>query len=264
MDGKPVLHVVFGMSAAGSLRQVLEMLGRAERVIGCLDDLSFGPINPGDAPSRNAYLNSIWCNEAGDEWEDWVGTFWDDAADSAVLPVAWVNRRAAYEYANFLQFLHCLNGAPCEVVDMTEVPFHKHDGTTGTMASFGIVTPKMMIDADVLSLRTQLEPAQRDAHATMWARLREENAMFRLATPAGLVSAPEDVFDPLILKHVTSDWQRAARVVGDALGQQLDEPYRQVGDNMLWHRLQALADAGLVEGRGDMLTLRGSEVRLVA
>ena len=131
--------------------------------MGCLDDLSFGPINPADAASRNAYLNTIWTDEDEDEEADWIGTFWDDAADPAASPVAWVNRRAAYEYANFLQFLHVLDGAPCEVVDMTEVRFRQRNGTLATMRGFGPVTPRMMIEADLLGLRSPLRQPDRAA-----------------------------------------------------------------------------------------------------
>ena len=52
VDGKPVLHVVFGVSAAGSLRQAFKVLGQAAQMIGCLDDLSFGPST--DATQRRA------------------------------------------------------------------------------------------------------------------------------------------------------------------------------------------------------------------
>ena len=97
----------------------------------------------------------------------------------------------------------------------------------------------------------------------MWARLQEENAPFRIVTPDGLASAAEDVFDPMILSHVTKDWQPAVRVAGNILGQRFNEPYFQCGDIVLWKRLRALVNAGAVEGRGNMVAMRGSEVRRV-
>jgi len=46
------VHVTFGFSAAASLKVALETLGIAEDQLFLADDLSFGPIDPGDAHQR--------------------------------------------------------------------------------------------------------------------------------------------------------------------------------------------------------------------
>ena len=40
------------------------------------------------------------------------------------------------------------------------------------------------------------------------------------------------------------------------------EPYFQAGDGILANRIVALVEAGLLEGRGNLLNMRDSDVRL--
>src|SRR5258708_6489303 len=82
-DGKPILHVVFGMSAAASLRQALHQVDRHDRVIGLSDDLSCGPINPVTAELRHHWL------QEGMGYEDRsADVFWTEATRLDVFPVA--------------------------------------------------------------------------------------------------------------------------------------------------------------------------------
>jgi uncharacterized protein DUF3658 len=71
-----------------------------------------------------------------------------------------------------------------------------------------------------------------------------------------LVSAPISYFDPLLMSHVTPQFQKAALIVGKALADIWDSSYIQTGDLVLAARLRALADAGAVESRGDLLDIR--------
>lgn len=41
-------------------------------------------------------------------------------------------------------------------------------------------------------------------------------------------------------------------------------PFHQTGDLLLWSRLVALVDAGLFEYRGDLSSMRNSEIRRAA
>jgi hypothetical protein len=95
-----------------------------------------------------------------------------------------------------------------------------------------------------------------------WEQLRSENAPFRVVTPEGLVSAPIDHFDLLLLAEVTRQWQRIVRVVGNAMGHNSEPPYYQVGDLMLMTRVVALVDEGKLLSDGDPWDMRSSRVRL--
>ena len=62
------LHVVFNPSAAGSLRQALDLAGRDEIVIGLFDDFSFGPISSSDPDVRARWVEDV----LGFSWGDVV------------------------------------------------------------------------------------------------------------------------------------------------------------------------------------------------
>ena len=75
-----VLHFVFTPSGSGCLVQALRKAGRDDQVIASYDDLSFGPINPGDSASRVKWA----ANELGQtDWDDRTAgseRLWDAAA----------------------------------------------------------------------------------------------------------------------------------------------------------------------------------------
>jgi hypothetical protein len=74
-------------------------------------------------------------------------------------------------------------------------------------------------------------------------------------------SVSEKDIDAIIFLVMKPRWRKVAAVVGDALGR-----CRQLGleisDEALAARLQALAEAGRIEGIGDLRKWRFSEVRL--
>ena len=77
-----------------------------------------------------------------------------------------------------------------------------------------------------------------------------------------VISASIEVYDDMMLSCLTVDWCRTARIIGDAMARSLGDPRRQVGDLVLFGRLRKLIDTGKLDARGDLATLRGSEVRL--
>jgi hypothetical protein len=260
-EARPVLHVVFNMSAAASLRQALAQLGRDERVIGFPDDLSFGPIDPPSTALRAAWAEQ----ELGiTEWGDGAAenAFWADVMSRASLPVAWVSRRCTGEYSGFLEFLQRIGDAPFRVVDLTDVLFARSGGQPPSPAfAFGIVTPRQMIEAGLIEQQKDLAAAELDAYHSKWRHLKAENAPLRIVSSLGLVSAPITCFDDLMKSCVTAEWQKGARVVGEALGRMMDEPFCQTGDMVLWARVCALAEAGVIESRGDFGSMRESFFR---
>jgi hypothetical protein len=260
-DAKPPLHAVFGMCAAASLRQALAQLGRDERVIGFPDDLSCGPINPPSAELRAAWVEE----ELGTDWDDvseMAEQFWAEATSPSVLPTAWVSRRCAQEYTAFLEFLERIDDAAFRVVDLTDVEFAWSSRRPPSPAfAFGIVTPKQMIEAGLIERQRELSGAELRARRATWRHLKSENAPLRIVTRTGLVSAPITYFDDFVLSCVADQWRKGARVVGEALGRMIDEPFCQTGDLVLWARVRALVDAGRVESQGDLSSMRHSEVR---
>jgi hypothetical protein len=262
---KPVLHVLFGPSAAGSLRQGLALAGRQDQVASLYDDLAFGPIiNPANAAERIEWVE----NELG-------YTDWDDVAAATepliaasllpdIRPVAWFSRRDARDYAGFLWWLTQLGDAPCDIIDVTEltVTYHGKDGRPRSPEL--AVSPSLLLPhhmSDLLDHAAPLDPAKRRQYRDLWQRLMSENAPLRVIGAGGLVSAPITHFDPLILSCATSAWLKMARVVGEALARSWDGDLHQTGDLVLAARARALAEAGALEWRGDLASMHACEIR---
>jgi hypothetical protein len=256
-----LIHVAFGRSAAGSLSQALQLLGRDERVICEPDDLSYGPIDPHDLVRRAEFYGDELGYEADLSLPLLIAAFWHEATTTTSTPVAWLSRRCAREYAGFLEFLSRRDEPPL-VVDVAGVAFVGRDGAPSphTSNAVGYVRADQLIAHGLFDAAPRISDVEFQRERARWQTLKRENAALRVLDTTGLVSAPITFFDELILSCVTDDWQSCARVVGDAMYRSSSEFY-QTGDLVLWSRVRALVEDGVLEGRGEMVEMRYSSVR---
>jgi uncharacterized protein DUF3658 len=122
-----------------------------------------------------------------------------------------------------------------------------------------------ILENGLFDRREKLTPVLRARYRELWGRLRAENAPLRVLSEGELVSAPLSFFDPLLLSCATSEWQKAARVIGEALWESWESSnmsVMQTGDLLLCARARALANAGRLESRGNLFDIQKSEVRL--
>jgi hypothetical protein len=172
------------------------------------------------------------------------------------------------EYAGFLERLWRLGDAPCEVIDLTEVPIPispKHGPTRppALAVSVGMLSPDKICDSNLWDLAKPLQTTARDRYLDLWRQLRKENAPLRVLAGDTFVSAPISFFDSLLMSHATDDWRKVAMIVGLALGSQMDDRLFQTGDLFLAARVNALVESGRLEIQGkSALEMHFSEVRL--
>lgn len=259
------LHIVFNSSAAAGLRDALRQAGRDEHVVGLSDCLSFGPINPPDPELRRKWVEQE-LDYTG--WEEVIGeatSFWPEALSISNRRIAWLSRRSAQEYAGFLEWLWRLDEEPVEVVDLTNV-IVAGNGTEKTERNFviglGIIAPHKILESELLDRTETLSAVLRAQYRELWGRLRTENAPLRILDEGELVSAPLSFFDPLLLSCARPEWQKAARIIGEALSDFWETSILQTGDLVLWARARALAGTGRLEFRGDLSDIQNSELRL--
>jgi hypothetical protein len=264
-DGTPlwrsgILHVAPGDSAAGSLRWAIRESGRSDNVIGFIDDLSCGPIASDDPVARSA-----WWASMGD-WHDRpdIAAFWKRIMSTPDRLIVWFSRHSAREHAFYLSLADRLGERPYDIIDVTGLQLP----TTLPGGQPGLSSPKLAVSLmheDDLALLFGTERAitiqERENAAQCWRRLKSENAPFRIVTQTGLVSAPDTIFDDLLLQHVTKKWRRVSRVIGETLGYNM-EPFIQTGDVMLQARVVALVGEGKLIADGDPWERRKCHVRL--
>jgi hypothetical protein len=260
------LHIAFSLTAARNLRQALHEAAREDCIAGYFDDLAFGPINPPDLQTRVQWVKEeLHCG--GDE--EWWGhaeeeAFWKAALVEDVRKVAWMSRRSAPEYCGFLEWLWRLGDLPCEVIDLADMPV----GSRRRAFTLGVLPPEE-IAANALWDRAEALDATARSHChSLWRQLRVENAPLRVVDADGLRSAPITFFDQQLLSYAKASWQRPARIIYYTMADwafppmEPQEPYFQAGDAILAARIIALVELGVLEGRGDLMNVRQSEVRL--
>ncbi len=282
-----VLHIVFTPGGAWSLRRALDAVGRDDRVICLLDDLSLGPIAPPDPYARAAWAQTqlgftAWPNpetrfdladgEFGHiRWDELVPLtqmFWRDALSDGSRKIVWVTRRSAMEYAGFLEWLWRAGDTPFEIVDLTEamVSNYRPDraGTPPVLAvSLRRLWPEDIIANKLLDRAVPLEASDRSRYRALRQQLRAENAPFRVVSDQGLVSAPMSFFDDRLLSEAVGNWRKVAWIVGHVYGAHHDDNLHQTGLMVLASRIDALIESGRLEHQGGSpFAMRFSEVRL--
>ena len=200
--------------------------------------------------------------------EEWVHAeeeaFWKAALVEDVRRVAWVSQRSAPEYCAFLEWLWRLGDLPCEVVDFTNMP----DGHCLPAFSLAVLSPEEIAANAVWDRAKALDAISRSRCHRLWRRLRLENSPLRVVDARGLRSAPITFFDQQLLSFAKAGWQKPARIIGETCAEwavpRMDpnEPYFQAGDMILAARIIALVELGVLEGRGNLMNIRESEVRL--
>jgi hypothetical protein len=247
------LHIAPGDSAGGSILKTMRELGRDDEVLRFVDDLSCGPIEP-DLPAVRATWWERYYEERYNEGK--LKAFWDRALTADERLVVWVSRHSAQEYAFFLAWVDRLGEQPYSVIDVTG---RMLPGLARPLSIVGYMPP-YQLKAVLGSERALTDREKADARE-IWSRLKRENAPFRVVTPEGMVSAPIDHFDPLLIEQATTEWRKVVRVIADTIGLNSD-PYHQTGDVMLLTRVVALVDHGKLLADGDPWDMHSCRVRL--
>jgi hypothetical protein len=252
-----IVHVVFSCSAAGSLKLALELLQRDERVVYVDDDLSTGPIDPPSPALRAEWI----ADKLGyDHLEicERADAVWAEAASEEASPIVWFSRRWAPEYAGFLEFVWRRQDLPMKIVDVADLELTRDGRPTPTASlAFAGVHHETIVAHRLREQAQELTATARAAARATWKALRHENAALRVMSPAGLISAPLDHYDAMILSLVGEEWVRGARLVGQLLG----SLHPQTSDFLLWARICDLVDGRALEGRGELESYRDSWVR---
>ncbi|RWH74621.1 DUF1835 domain-containing protein [Mesorhizobium sp.] len=254
-----ILHVAPGHSAGGSLRHAIRSSGRTDDVISFPDNLSCGPIDSQEPSARARWWASIY-----DEYDVDFDGFWKQIMSTSDRLVVWVGRHSAQEHAFFLALVDRLGDRPYDIIDVTglQMPLIRPDGKQRLSSPIQAVS--LMSETELALLfgtERAMTRQEREEAARRWRSLKSENAPFRIVADSGLVSAPIDVFDELLLERASKDWRKVARVIADTMGHNM-EPYIQVGDMMLLTRIVALVDQGKLMAHGDPWLMRKCEVRL--
>lgn len=260
------LHVTFTYSAAGSLKKALARLGIAEQVLPLGDDMSVGPIEPGDSAQRLAWEAEVLQAEYLVVDEPATARFWATVTAWSGTLVAWMSSRSGLELCGLHALVSRLPAAPIEVVDVADVEFRDKKGALAPLwgQSFSIVDDNRIVDHALLESAVALDPDSRESLFARWKQLGEAGSALRVLTDQGLVPAPISHFDDRIRSQLTGQWQSCARVVGDVRGTMGNGRLEEFDSStFLFCRLVDLVEQGEIEGQrdGELWSFHDSKVR---
>ncbi len=253
-----ILHLVGGDAAAGNLVLALQGSGRDDEVLGCVDDLSCGPIDKDEPDARAVWWGDWWAPDEG-RIKDRVRSFWTRVTESSDQLVVWFGRHSAMEHAFFLALAYRLGERPYSIVDVTAVAPQMTKGDGSPVQAVALASHEAL--GRLLAVSRPAAADEKRRACARWDRLKAENAPFRIVTETGLRSVGEDYFDPWLMACLSDDWRRMARVIGHALGDHLT-PYLQVSDGILQARLIELIGKGVLQAEGDFWDMHACRVRL--
>lgn len=256
-----ILHLTFSPYGGTTLQTALKKAGRDDEVAALHDCLSFGPIDNPDNLGRASWVQKELGAEDYERVIEVSKNFWDKIISDQRHKVLWTSRRSAQEYSGFLECLWRLDRSPCAVVDLTDTKIIGRSGKSGLAICLSMMDEDVILEQSILDLAQPLKKGDREFYHGVWKHLRSENAPFRVVGINGISSAPITCFDNLIFSCAKDQWQKSARIIGEALAKDMDDEYYQTGDLVLFARLRNLVERGVLEGRGDMSEMRASEVR---
>lgn len=239
------VHVVPGRSAAASVKQAMKALRSRDRVIGVADHLGYGPID-GDLSVRRTWLDEHLGDGYGEE-VDFAESDWRKALATDANPVIWTCRSDAGDYTGYLELLARIGDRPFDVIDATGLMLEGRGGSRRA-AAVGVIAHDQMISSGLFDRRRTLTSGEITHDRETWRQIKAENAPLRVCENDVLLSKPLTYFDAELLDVATAEWERAARIVGAAMGRLMP---RQLSDSFIWARYLAFAEDGLVEIYGD-------------
>jgi hypothetical protein len=261
-------HIVTGDLAAASLREAIALNAEMEGEIVVIKDvLSVGPLQKEEGQKfselRTAFWQQVVNNEKNpvqaDDLERLLQTgneLSKNENDKVWIWVApWPADICTYHW--LLQYLGKYMGR-LYVINIAGLPFLDENGKVFFPKSIAEIQPKELVKARRLA--RLITPAELEIDEDEWKKLMKENAGIRILEGGKrLLSKGEDYYDNQLISFASQQYQKASRIVGQALSK-FNIP---TGDLYLGWRLRKMVEAERLQLQGDVSkALKDYEVRL--
>lgn len=263
-----IYHIVVGDIAAGPLKEAISMEPELKGEVLVLKDiLHVGPLQKQEGQSfselRSAYWQEVAPNvkepiEVDDmerllevssamyKDEEAVAWFWMAPWPADVCAYHWMLRYLSKHPGRFY------------LLNIAGLPFLDENGKVYYPKSIGEILPKELVKARRLA--RQVTPAEVEVDGEEWNKLVQENEGIRIHEGGKkLLSKPADYYDKQLISFCSHQYQKASRIVGQALNK-----YKiPTGDLHLGWRLRKIAETGALLSQGDPAkTLKDFDVKL--
>lgn len=263
-------HFIVGDLAARPLTEAMQSDTALDgEVIVLRDILNVGPIRKTDEVNSFSQMRTnFWQQVVGNEQvspvddtermlevsgrmfenRDDVAWFWMAPLPADVVAYHWLLHYLSKHQGRFL------------IVNIAGLPFLNEQGKIFFPNSFAQIPPKEIIKARKLA--RVVTPSETEVDTYEWKKLREENSLVRIHEGGKKIkSVTEDHYDKQLLSFCTQQFQKASKVINQALSKQ----HIPTGDLFLVWRLRRMAEEGKLEMKGDMFkSLKDLEIKLPA
>jgi hypothetical protein len=263
-----IYHIVTGDLASASLKEAIAMNTEMEGEILVIKDvLSVGPLQKEEGQKFSELRTVFWQQVApndknpihADDLDRLLQTGNELSKNESDKVWVWVAPWPAdiCTYHWMLQYLGKYIGR-LYVINIAGLPFLDEDGKVFFPRSIAEIQPKELVKARRLA--RLVTPAELEVDGDEWKKIVKENAGIRtLEGGKRLLSKNEDYYDNQLISFVSQQYQKASKIVGQALSK-FNIP---TGDMYLGWRLRKMVEADRLQLQGDVSkTLKDYEVRL--
>lgn len=265
IDFKKAIHLVYSNSGRGGLEYYFRTHFPDDEIqIHCIyNDLTTGPLNDFTSSSDYEAYKSYWSNIEKTCYKDdqsdesyfqspaFFNEFKIDFSKDTPL-IIWHGSEAG-ERLMLYRYCSLLKDRELYEINLDDWPMNsENDSKTNCLA---VQNPENL--HGIFNIIKEIDNTLRSFYAEEWERLKKDQKTNRILQDDDLISVNEDYYDQSILNNSTSEYQKAARVIGETMGQQEST----VGDYYLWYRVHTLINQNLLECQGSLITMRDLEIR---
>ncbi|MBC7948613.1 MAG: DUF1835 domain-containing protein [Chitinophagaceae bacterium] len=256
-----MIHIVFNESEVELMKQVIALDSELEgEVILIRDEFGVGPLRDIDTPEGWEARLEWWRGQLqGSPYkESIVGSFDDrvtvnelkNALDANQGDQIWIwmgqNQHDVCGYYWLMSQLKPYAGRVMTIY-LNNLPFINEKGQLFYPSWLNEIQPKEFLKAKKLA--RPITTSEFEVDPDEWKKICDENALVRILEGGKKIAGKEETFyDNEILKNITSEWQKATRVLSNTLHRMKIK----TGDLYLMQRMKALINAGKVESMGDV------------
>jgi Protein of unknown function/Domain of unknown function (DUF1835) len=255
-----MIHIVFQQADVGVLQKAIELDETMQgEIFEIKDEWGVGPLLNLDTEEGWQARLEWWRGQlAGSPYSDnIVGSFDDrqtvsrikETLDANPEEEAWIwmgqNQHDVTGYYWLMPQLRAYQGRVM-VIYLNNLPFINEKGQLFYPWAVHDILPKEAVKAKKLARPITLSEFEIDPDE--WRKIAEENAMVRILEGGKkIVGREENFYDVEILKNITTEWQKATRVLMNTLHRMKIK----TGDLFLMQRMKHLIGEGKIEVMGD-------------
>jgi hypothetical protein len=256
-----MIHIFFNESELDLMKQVIEMDESLDgEVIQVKDDFAVGPLAGLDTAEGWQARGDWWRTLLqGTPYGDKLAGSFDDRetvkqlkekldADPGEQLWIWMgqNQHDVSGYYWLISQLKEYQGRVM-ILYLNNLPFINEKGQIFYPSWLQEIQPKEFIKAKKLARPVTLSEFEIDPDE--WKKIAAENAMVRILEGGKkIIGKEENFYDNEILKNLTSEWQKATRVLSNTLHRMKIK----TGDVFIMWRMKHLINEGKIEITGDM------------